>query len=91
MVHSADDATVQSIGKFPPAVVIMNTRPHFAPLPAILELCEALALAATYFVGIHAWATAEALLVRHSTTQACVVFYLEQTMTNMNHLPLIQL
>ncbi len=64
--HSADDVSVQSIGKLPPAVVIMNTRPHFAPVSAILELCEALALAATYFVGMQAWATAEALLVCRS-------------------------
>lgn len=41
----------------------MNTRPNFAPLQSILELCEALTFAASYFISMGAWAAAEMLLV----------------------------
>ena len=41
----------------------MNTRPNFAPLPSILELCEALAFAAAQCMGMDAMQAAEPLLV----------------------------
>jgi hypothetical protein len=43
----------------------MKTRPKFAPLPSILELCEALAFAAAQCMGMDAMQAAESLLVRH--------------------------
>ncbi len=43
-------------------MIIMNTRPQFAALPSLLELCEALAFAAAYFTGMCVWNVAESLL-----------------------------
>lgn len=39
----------------------MRCRPNFAPLPSILELCEALALAAVQCAGFGTWSAAEAM------------------------------
>ena len=40
----------------------MQTHPSFAPLPTLLELCEALAFAAAQCLGMGVWAASEALL-----------------------------
>jgi hypothetical protein len=57
----ADNATIKSICSSPPAVIIMRTCPNFAPIASILELCEALALAAAHCAGIGAWTAAQAM------------------------------
>jgi hypothetical protein len=57
----ADGFSIESIGSFPPAMIIMRCRPNFAPLCSILELCEALAFASVQCLGFGAWAAAEAM------------------------------
>ena len=62
MPTRTDCLAIDSISNCPPPIVIMQTRPTFAPLPSLLELCEALAFAGAQCVGMGVWAAGEALL-----------------------------
>ena len=52
MPNRTDCLAIDSISNCPPPIVIMQTRPTFAPLPSLLELCEALAFAGAQCVGM---------------------------------------